>query len=258
MRRSSTTTAGDHPQFVKAPIRESTGAAHFQQPHRKLAGVFSGVLKDDLTDDFKQTQESTIGPTPVVIDLVGSPAELVQSVQENRAATFVRSKALDRVYCDGLRWANQVNTRNSRHVSAFSGLLNRLTANCGVFLQYDSLPAFVSDGPLINAWQQSWRNYVYGGERFVTGSSSRRRDCHSAAPPSPFSKRFNRDDEGVPAKWQSRRRLGSSLMQGGISLSARPGGPPLAEVTISNGRELFRRFVLEPNSSHFYRTLLLD
>ena len=33
----------------------------------------------------------------------------------------------------------------------------------------------------------------------ATGDISRRRDCHSAAPPSPFSRRFNRDDEGVPA-----------------------------------------------------------
>ena len=29
---------------------------------------------------------------------------------------------------------------------------------------------------------------------------SRRRDCHSAAPPSPFSRCFNTDEEGVPAK----------------------------------------------------------
>ena len=36
---------------------------------------------------------------------------------------------------------------------------------------------------------------------------SRRRDCHSAAPPSPFSRRFNKDEEGVSSKCQSRRRL---------------------------------------------------
>ena len=29
---------------------------------------------------------------------------------------------------------------------------------------------------------------------------SRRRDCHSAAPPSPFGRRANRDGEGVPSK----------------------------------------------------------
>ena len=32
------------------------------------------------------------------------------------------------------------------------------------------------------------------------GGASRRRDCHSAAPPSPFSRRFNMDVEGVSAK----------------------------------------------------------
>ena len=31
-------------------------------------------------------------------------------------------------------------------------------------------------------------------------ASSRRRDCHSAGPPSPFSRRFNRAAEGVSAK----------------------------------------------------------
>ena len=32
------------------------------------------------------------------------------------------------------------------------------------------------------------------------GCASRRQSCHSAGPPSPFSSRFNRDGEGVPAK----------------------------------------------------------
>ena len=31
------------------------------------------------------------------------------------------------------------------------------------------------------------------------------RDCRSAAPPSPFSRRFNRDEEGVAVEWHSRR-----------------------------------------------------
>ena len=34
----------------------------------------------------------------------------------------------------------------------------------------------------------------------LTGACSRRRDCHSAAPPSTFSRRTNRDGEGVSAK----------------------------------------------------------
>ena len=38
-------------------------------------------------------------------------------------------------------------------------------------------------------------------------STSHRRDCHSADPPSPFSSRFNVDGDGVLAKRPSRRRL---------------------------------------------------
>ena len=36
-------------------------------------------------------------------------------------------------------------------------------------------------------------------EFFYDKAPSHRRDCHSATPPSPFSRRFNRDDGGVPA-----------------------------------------------------------
>ena len=39
-----------------------------------------------------------------------------------------------------------------------------------------------------------------GGDLLRVREPSRRRDCHSAAPPSPFSRRVNRDYEGVPAK----------------------------------------------------------
>ena len=36
--------------------------------------------------------------------------------------------------------------------------------------------------------------------RCLAGPPSRRRDCHSAAPPSTFSRRFNSDGEGISAK----------------------------------------------------------
>ena len=45
------------------------------------------------------------------------------------------------------------------------------------------------------------------------GTAVRREFCHSAAPPSPSSRRFNRDDERVPAEQQSRRRLGNATVQ---------------------------------------------
>ena len=41
--------------------------------------------------------------------------------------------------------------------------------------------------------------------------SRRREFCYSAAPPSPFSKCFNMDGEGVSVKRQSRRRLEAPL-----------------------------------------------
>ena len=47
------------------------------------------------------------------------------------------------------------------------------------------------------------------GPADTSGASkpSRRREfCHSAAPPSPVSRRFDMDGEGVSARWQSRRR----------------------------------------------------
>ena len=56
----------------------------------------------------------------------------------------------------------------------------------------------------------------------VQGQTSRRRDCHSATPPSPFSRRFNRDGEGLPAQSQPRRRLThGGGRRTGLGLSAR-------------------------------------
>ena len=40
-------------------------------------------------------------------------------------------------------------------------------------------------------------------------SPSRRRDCHSAAPPSTLGRCLNSDGESAPANWQSRRRRAS-------------------------------------------------
>ena len=150
----------------------------------------TGALVEDLTDDFKLTQESTIGPIPVAVDLVGSPAELAASVQKNHAATLVRAPSLDKVFCTGLRWQN-----------------------------FRDFPTSVSTGPVVKAWTLTSRTYVLGSERFVTGLS---------------------------------------LFPLPISVSARPSGAPLASVVITNGRELFRRFLLPNNTREFNRTLLLD
>ena len=46
---------------------------------------------------------------------------------------------------------------------------------------------------------------------FNAGVAGRRRSCHSAAPPSHSTRCCNMDGEGIPAEWQSRRRLGVAV-----------------------------------------------
>ena len=57
----------------------------------------------------------------------------------------VRGHGPSTVFVDGLRWNSQ----------------------------YDALPTYVAhaDGPQIDAWPQTNRQYVLGAERFVTGSA---------------------------------------------------------------------------------------
>ena len=51
--------------------------------------------------------------------------------------------------------------------------------------------------------------------------------CHSAAPPSHFSRRFNSDDEGVSAKWQPRRRLSGPSPSAALPLRWHPLSIPI-------------------------------
>ena len=148
-----------------------------------------GDLVEDLTEDFKRTAESTIAPTPVVVDLVASPAALVAAIRNNHTSPFVRAQSVSQIW-QSIRWANT----------------------------YESLSTFVSDGPAIHAFEQTWRAYTLAGSRFVTGNS---------------------------------------LMQLPISVSS-PEGVPLSEVAIFNGRELVRHFALRNQTQNLYRTLLLD
>jgi hypothetical protein len=103
----------------------------------------TGQLVDDLVEDFKETAESTILPTPVCVSEVGSPAMLTAAIKANQALTHVRSVSVTDIFSEALRWANQ----------------------------YDSLPSFVSNGPTIESWPFTYRRYVLGCERFVVGSS---------------------------------------------------------------------------------------
>jgi hypothetical protein len=103
----------------------------------------TGQLVDDLVEDFKETAESTILPTPVCVSEVGSPAMLTAAIKANQALTHVRSVSVTDIFSEALRWANQ----------------------------YDSLPSFVSNGPTIESWPFTTRAYVLGCERFVVGQS---------------------------------------------------------------------------------------
>ena len=88
--------------------------------------------------------------------------------------------------------------------------------------QYDALPTYIShiDGPQIDVWPQTNRVYTLGAERFVTGAA---------------------------------------LLQAGLSVRANASGARIQEVNITNGVQLFRRFVVpSEGSKDLYRTLLLD
>ena len=78
--------------------------------------------------------------------------------------------------------------------SVCTGLCDDLLA-----LDMDLLPR---SGPQIEADQLELLNRIGVGAfgEVFKGKISRRRDCRSAALPSPFSRRFNRDDEGMSAK----------------------------------------------------------
>ena len=63
---------------------------------------------------------------------------------------------------------------------------------------------------------------------------SRRRDCHSAAPRSTFSRCFNRDGERASAKSKSRRRLALLGHEASEARAARPAvGPSAGEVSVA-------------------------
>ena len=103
----------------------------------------AGKLVDDLAEDFKETAESTILPTPVCVSEVGSPTLLTAAIRANQALTHVRSVSVTNIFSEALRWTNQ----------------------------YDSLSPFVSNGPLIESFPHTTRPYVLGCERFVVGQS---------------------------------------------------------------------------------------
>jgi len=102
-----------------------------------------GRLLEDVTDDYLLTAQGTLPPAPVSVNLVESPAELAEAVGSGQSLTWARARGLAEIFEDALAWA----------------------------YQYVSPHVFVSDGPLIHSWPNTYRVWTYAAENFVTGSS---------------------------------------------------------------------------------------
>lgn len=166
----------------------------------------TGELVENLREDFLKMIESTIPGTPMAVSDVYDVAALERAAT-SQILTHVRaaSSSVTDLFVGTLRWNSQ----------------------------YDAMPVFVSDGPVIESWPDTHRPYTLGTERFVAASA---------------------------------------LLQAAISVKpASPDGAPIVDVVITNGRREFRRFRAPfsrggngedgANSladGHLFRTLLLD
>jgi hypothetical protein len=108
----------------------------------------NGKLVEDMTDQYLTTAQCTIPPTPVSVNEVTSPQQLIAEAGSGRALTYAQAESLERsaptgVFMGALRWTNQ----------------------------FDCLPVFNSDGPKVLAWPSCFRVATYGGEEFVTSKN---------------------------------------------------------------------------------------
>jgi len=104
----------------------------------------NGKSVEDLTDAYLLSAASTIAPTPVSVEEVSSPEDLVREARRGHAMTYAAGSSLDADASDGvfrtaLRWAHQ----------------------------YDGVPVFVSSGPKILSWPACFRSATYGAEGFA-------------------------------------------------------------------------------------------
>ena len=150
----------------------------------------SGVLVEDLREDFKEYCESTISPVPMTMSEVLSPS-LLPAAAKTQVLTYARAHSLDSMFGESLRWNNQ----------------------------FDAFDSFVSSGPIINAWSGIHRVYTLGDARFATG----------------------------------RALMAANLS---VEVNDRSGATTLRNVSIFNGRALFRSF--SPHASQMYRVEMLD
>ena len=116
-----------------------------QVPHLRLfsmAGVVfydRGRLVEDVTDQYLTTNQGTMTATPVSVNLVDSPAQLVADVDAGRAVTFAAAASVRKLWPTALMWNHQ----------------------------YMGLNVFPSTGPVIHSWPGTYRTGAFAGESFV-------------------------------------------------------------------------------------------
>ena len=98
-----------------------------------------GKLVEDVTDQFLLTNAGTLNGTPVVINLVDSPAEMAAAITGGQAFTYAAGTVAT-LWQNALRWIGP----------------------------YDAPNVFPSSGPLIRHWPDGmYRTGAYAGERFA-------------------------------------------------------------------------------------------
>lgn len=131
-----------------------------QMPDLKLCSAQAirfydqGVLVEDQTQAFIDSAEGTITQSPVSVNLVDSPAELIAEVQSGNSLTHARATSLSALPDETLRWNSQ----------------------------YDAPSLYASDGPTIHAWTKTDRAIVYGSEPFVVNLEMMAADLDVSAP----------------------------------------------------------------------------
>jgi len=109
-----------------------------------------GELVDEQVDEYLRSTAGTLPSLPVAVNLVDSPAKLIEAVKADQALTYAKGRNLLELTKDALRWNSQ----------------------------YDGMNVFASDGPIIQAWPQCYRAYTYGAEPFVVNAELMPSELH--------------------------------------------------------------------------------
>jgi len=102
-----------------------------------LAGLIyyrNNKLIEDISDEYLTSAQGTIPPSPVAINEVHSPSELINEIKLGHFITCVGTDSLENIYNAGLRYQSQ----------------------------YDGLNIFLSNGPEILSWPACYRPWVWG------------------------------------------------------------------------------------------------